>query len=70
MKKKFISKKKFFNINKRISHNLFNKKRLLFLYKKFLEKTLKKRIAHQTTWFGEPILQTASGFANTAGDYL
>ena len=57
MKKKFITKKKFFNINKKISNNLFNKKDFFLLYKKFLGKTLKKRIAHQTTWFGEPILQ-------------
>jgi len=27
------------------------------LYKSFLKKTLPKRIAHQTLWFGEPILQ-------------
>jgi len=57
IKHKIITKKKFFDINKKISKNLFKKKDFLSLYKKFLEKTLKKRIAHQTTWFGEPILQ-------------
>jgi cephalosporin hydroxylase len=57
MKQLIITKKKFFEINKKFSNNLFFKKDFFILYKKFLEKTLKKRIAHQTTWFGEPVLQ-------------
>ena len=57
MKKLIITKKRFFEINKKFSNNLFFKKDFFKLYKKFLEKTLSKRIAHQTLWFGEPILQ-------------
>ena len=57
MKNKIITKKKFLKINNTISHNLFKNKTYFKLYKVFLEKALKKRVAHQTLWFGEPILQ-------------
>ena len=57
MKSKIITKKKFLKINNKISQNLFKNKNYFKLYKVFLEKALKKRVAHQTLWFGEPILQ-------------
>jgi|TARA_B100000795_G_scaffold188790_1_gene143651 cephalosporin hydroxylase len=57
MKNKILSKKNFLELNNKISKNLFTKKDYLSLYKVFLKKTLTKRIAHQTLWFGEPILQ-------------
>ena len=57
MKNKIITKQTFLKINSKISHNLFKNKSYYKLYKVFLEKALKKRVAHQTTWFGEPILQ-------------
>ena len=57
MKNKIITKKKFLKINNKISHNLFKNNTYFRLYKVFLEKALKKRVAHQTLWFGEPILQ-------------
>ena len=53
MKNKIITKKKFLKINNTISHNLFKNKTYFKLYKVFLEKALKKRVAHQTLWFGE-----------------
>jgi cephalosporin hydroxylase len=57
MKNKIISKKNFIDKNKKTSQRLFTKKKYFKLYKIFLEQTLSKRIAHQTVWFGEPILQ-------------
>ena len=57
MKNKIISKNKFIKINNKVSHNLFKKSTYFKLYKVFLEKALQKRLAHQTSWFGEPILQ-------------
>tara|TARA_B100000700_G_C14943970_1_gene808204 strand:+ start:525 stop:1280 length:756 start_codon:yes stop_codon:yes gene_type:complete len=57
MKNKIISKKKFLKKNNKISYNLFRKKIFFDLYKSFLGKTLQNRIAHQTLWFDEPILQ-------------
>ena len=57
MKSKIITKKKFLKINNKISQNLFKNKNYFKLYKVFLEKALKKRVAHQTLWYGEPILQ-------------
>ena len=57
MKNKIISKKDFIDINKKASQSLFTKKKYFKLYKIFLEQSLPKRIAQQTVWFGEPILQ-------------
>lgn len=57
MKNKIISKKKFLEINKKISKNILSNKKNFNLYKSFLKKMLPKRIAHQTLWLGEPILQ-------------
>ena len=57
MKNKIISKKNFLKKNNKTSSNLFKKKEFFNLYKSFLEKTLQKRVAHQTLWFDEPILQ-------------
>ena len=57
MKNKIISKNKFLKKNEISSKNLFEKRQIFKLYKSFLEKTLQNRIAHQTLWFDEPILQ-------------
>ena len=57
MQKSIITKTKFFLKNSVNSKNLFVKKEYFNLYKNFLDKTLKKRIALQTTWLGEPVLQ-------------
>jgi cephalosporin hydroxylase len=57
MQKKIISKKEFIFKNFSTSKNLFTKKEYFNLYKNFLGQTLKKRVALQTTWLGEPILQ-------------
>lgn len=57
MKNKIISKTKFLKKNEISSRNLFETKKIFKIYKTFLETTLKKRIAHQTLWFDEPILQ-------------
>ena len=57
MKNKIISKNKFIKLNEKVSHNLFKNKTYFRLYKVFLEKALQRRVAHQTSWFGEPILQ-------------
>ena len=57
MQKKIISKKEFIFKNFSTSKNLFSKKKYFNLYKNFLVQTLKKRLALQTTWLGEPILQ-------------
>ena len=40
-----------------IQKNLFRKKNTLEKYKVTLPYLLKYRVAHQTSWFGEPILQ-------------
>lgn len=52
-----ITKKKFKEINYIKTKNFFNKKISKTIYKKVLPYLLKNRIAHQTSWFGEPILQ-------------
>lgn len=57
MKKKLLTKNEFLKLNNNKSKNLFLKKEIFNLYKKFLTSTLNKRIAHQTKWLGEPILQ-------------
>ena len=57
MKKKLLTKNEFLKLNNNKSKNLFLNKEIFNLYKKFLTSTLNKRIAHQTKWLGEPILQ-------------
>ena len=52
-----ITKKQFEKLNLLNTKNLFRKKSTLKKYKETLPYLLKHRIAHQTKWFGEPILQ-------------
>ncbi len=57
MNNKIITKNSFLQLNNKFSKNLLFKKNYFSLYKLFLSKTLPKRLAHQTLWFGEPVLQ-------------
>lgn len=52
-----LTKKQFQKLNNSTSKNFFKKMSTLNNYKYILPFMLKNRIAHQTSWYGEPILQ-------------
>ena len=52
-----LTKKQFEKLNFSKTRKFFSKKNTLKKYKEILPYLLKHRIAHQTSWLGEPILQ-------------